>query len=148
MLIPFAKPLILLFLLLITACVANDKHDTVIESSALQASPDAFLQGESVLLTFPQKHPKNLAVRNPDGIWYSIHSPDDEVSILTLDDYNTMTELVLHTQTLEGIAWINGVKRKEKVFEVKGEYLVYMADNLETEPENTFYFMTKIIFNK
>jgi hypothetical protein len=39
---------------------------------------------------------------------------------------------------------VNGKKIKEKVFQKQGEYLVYMANNLEIEPENTFHLMTII----
>jgi len=46
-----------------------------------------------------------------------------------------------------GIIWQEGQKRKEKVFVKKSEYLIYFADNLEAEPENTFCFSQRIDYD-
>ena len=144
MLVASVKKSILLTLFFLTGCAIADMHDSEVKTSALQAYPRYISKGESIHLTFPQNHPKNIAIRNPSGNWYSIQDREEDVFVTPSKKYNIATELVLNTLVLEGVTWINGVKVKEKVFQKYGEYLIYMANNLETEPENTFHFMATI----
>ncbi len=148
MIITGVKKNIFLVLFVLTGCAISDMHNTEVKTSALQAYPANVSIGGNIHLKFPQNHPKNLAIRNPSGTWYSIQNNDDNIFLISNEKYNAATELFLKTQVLEGIAWINGKRVKEKVFQDVGEYLIYMANNLETEPENTFHFMAKVKFIK
>ncbi len=143
-LIPNSRKLLLLVFFIFTVFTGCNNKNPDSNTNALQATPEITSPGETISLTFPQDHPAYLAIRDPAGAWYSIQSPDDDVMMLTPEKYSATTNLSLHTQTLEGVTWVEGVKTKELVFKTRGEYLVYMADNLETEPENTFHFMTYI----
>ena len=142
------KIAVLFSLFYLTGCVANENHTQLVDSSALQANPGTILLGDSVLLKFPQKHPKNLSIQSPNGTWYSIHNTDNEISIISPEKYSHANELDLKTGELEGITWKNGIKMKQIVFKEHGKYLIYMADNMETEPENTFHFMQHILLHK
>lgn len=143
-LIEHFKKAILLCLFFIISCSANDKSDGLEMAGALQAQPESFISGEEILLSFPQHHPENIAIRIPSGVWYSIHSAEDSIQILSAEKYTVATRLLLDTENLVGVAWVNGVKVGAKVFRELGEYLIYMANNLETEPDNTFHFMVKV----
>lgn len=148
MLMESIKKSIIFVLVFISGCAVLGASDNQVKTSALQATPSHFSSGENVQLTFPKNHPNNLAIRNPSGIWYSIHNSDENVFILPSKEYKKITVLKLNTRVLDGVTWINGKKVKEKVFQKKGEYLIYMANNLETEPENTFHFMATVNLTK
>lgn len=49
---------------------------------------------------------------------------------------------------INGVKWDDGKRVVEPVFNAPGEYLFYMADNLETEPENTFHLMHTVTYRK
>ena len=142
----FNKFFLFLLVLLSGSVYAEKPRDN--NASGLQATPKSISTGENFRLTFPKLHPKKLSVRSPSKKWYSIQDGEEDIFIVSLKEYNSATELKINSKYLEGITWINGKKVKEKVFQIKGEYLIYMANNLETEPENTFHFMTMIKFVK
>jgi len=141
------KTLLFIFVLL-SGCAYAENPMGETKTVALQVHPKSISAGENFRLTFPQLHPRKLSIRTPSGGWYSIHDSDEGVFILPLKKYIKSTELKLNPLILQGITWVNGKKIKEKVFQKQGEYLVYMANNLETEPENTFHLMTIIKFIK
>jgi len=138
----------LFILVLLSGCAYAEKPVGENKTAALQVYPQSISVGENFRLTFPKLHPRKLSVRSPSGKWYSIQDSDEGVFIISSKEYNSATELKINPKTLKGITWINGKKVKEKVFQENGEYLVYMANNLETEPENTFHFSVSIIFGK
>ena len=138
----------LFILILLSECAYAENTLEKNETSALQASPNIISRGEHFLLTFPKLHPKNISVRSPSNKWYSIQDDDEGIFIISLEKYNSATELKINSKTLDGITWVNGKRVKEKVFKESGEYLIYMANNLETEPENTFHFSVSIVLKK
>lgn len=144
MLVTSIKKSFLFVLLLITGCAVAEISNNENKTSALQAYPRSIAAGESIRLKFPKNHPHNMAIRNPSGTWYSVQNSDDNIFVVSDKKYKAAKELLLNTLVLEGVTWTNGKKTKEKVFEKQGEYLIYMANNLETEPENTFHFMTTV----
>ena len=63
---------------------------------------------------------------------------------MTAQQYSQATSLKLRVGDVSGVTWIDGKKTEKKIFRVPGDYMIYMADNLETESENTFYLTTTI----
>jgi hypothetical protein len=57
-------------------------------------------------------------------------------------------ELVLDPLHFKGIRYDEnkGEQIEEKVFTIPGKYILYFADNTETEPENTFFRERTITF--
>lgn len=147
MFITNANKVILFVLVSLAGCAYADKPGDN-KVSALQVSPKSISTGENFLLTFPKLHPKHLSFRSPSGKWYSVQNNDEGVFIVSIKEYNSATELKVKSKTLMGVTWVKGKKVKEKVFQEYGEYLVYMANNIETEPENTFHFSTSIVLTK
>ena len=143
MFITNANKVILFVLVSLAGCAYAEN-----ETSALQVSPESISRGESFRLTFPKLHPKKISIRSPSKKWYSIQDSDEGMFIVSLKEYNSATELNINSKTLEGITWVNGKKVKEKLFQETGKYLIYMANNLETEPENTFHFSVSIVLKK
>lgn len=135
-----------LFLLVLMAC-SPDGEQTVTpdpNGGALQVSPEQISRGEIVTLSFPQDHPSGLAIRDPRGDWFYLQNVDDSNLLLSETEFRAADRLLLDTGSLVGAVWRDGKKVEELVFTLGGEYMVYMAENLETEPENTFHFMAKV----
>ena len=87
-----------------------------------------------------------MSIRDPQGVWHVVHDSDENIFILPEDEYAKARRIEISPSKLIGISWIEGKKVEGSVFSQPGEYLIYMADNLETEPENTFHFMGTVLF--
>ena len=118
----------------------------LINATPLKTEACYFSKGDAVTLKYPKRHPKNIAIQTPSGLWYSVQSVDDKISIMPQEDFQGSTELTLDPQSLVGVTFKDGVRVQENVFTQYGKYLIYMADNLETEPENTFNFKGAIFW--
>ena len=116
------------------------------EQGALKSSPRVLYRGDILTLTMPAQHPQGLAIKNPADDWYYIQDPTAPSQLMGKEDFSRLTHLVIPTAELEAVRWIGGRAEKAKVFTQTGEYLIYMADNLETEPENTFHFMATVYY--
>ena len=81
------------------------------------------------------------------GVWHVVHDSGEKVFILPEDEYVKARRIDVTPSKLTGISWINGKRFDGLVFGLPGEYLIYMADNLETEADNTFHFMGKVFLN-
>jgi hypothetical protein len=138
---------VLIFVTLLFSCdgMSNKTDDRIIgDSKALVLTPDKVKKSESFTLSFPKEHPKSIAIRTPGGVWYTIHDKEENIFVTTNKEFQNATSIQLVVTDVKGIKWENGKRVVESVFTEPGEYLVYMADNLETEPENTF-FLSKYI---
>jgi hypothetical protein len=74
-------------------------------------------------------HPENALIYRPDGktVW-----------LQTSTDFGNLSNWQITSGTI-GTVWINGKATAQKVIKGKGIYHLYIADNLETEPENTHF---------
>ena len=96
-----------------------------------------------ITLSLPIPHPKKMSVRTPAATWFVIYDPSEQISHIASPNFSTATSLDIDINSQLGTTWIDGNKQIEPIFKEKGEYLIYLADNLETEPENTFHFSEK-----
>jgi len=103
-------------------------------------SPTKASLGQKITVTLPQDHPLKMSIRDPKGVWHWVHEPEENILFLPYSDLKSTTQITLLTSKLRGVSWDNGKKVAGLVFNQPGEYLLYFADNLETEPENTFHF--------
>jgi hypothetical protein len=114
----------------------------------LKCEPSSFTLGDRIAITLPKPHPKGWAVKTPDGKW--IYLQDSSKKSLTLSNqyepgvFESKFEIKLNTKQLKGTIWKNGKAFVVHVFQKPGTYLLYFADNLETEPENTFFIRQKV----
>lgn len=115
-----------------TICVSND--DAV---NHLRVDEQALNKG-ILKISLPEKHPKNLAIKTPANEWYYLQDPTIPVQTIPQKTFESVSYLELDAINLEGVTWRDGKKIKERVFKENGKYLIYFADNLETEPDNTF----------
>jgi len=112
--------------------------------------PESFSIKEELIKTdilkihLPENRPKNLSIMNPSGKWFIIQSSDDSIEYMPQNKFAKEYTIEFRISKLEGVTWREGKKYLEPVFTEYGEYLIYFADNLETEPENTFNFSKRI----
>ncbi len=92
----------------------------------------------------PIDKPKSLAIRNPSGEWFVLQSQEESIEVMPQRLFDSVDKMEFKFETLEGVVWRGAVKSTELVFKKSGEYLIYFANNLETEPDNT-YFLQDII---
>ena len=115
------------------------------DQGALKCFPRVFSSNSEITLKLPQKHPRNLAVEDPAGNFYYVMG---DGGLVKYNDFVSGREIKLKVNDVKGILWVDGKAEVRNVFEMPGEYTLYMADNLETEPENTFFMEVKVFFRK
>lgn len=133
------KKVALLFCIVffISACSFNSST----ESSALKVIE---LSEERFQLVLPKEHPKGFSIKDPNGKWFVLQDKEAEIFLSGLD-FEKATNVLVNTRSLKGVVWEGGTRIEKNVFSIEGEYLLYLADNLETEMENTFSM--SVIYN-
>ncbi len=107
--------------------------------------PSEISHDQKFTITLPREHPSKMSIRDPKGVWHWVHNVEEEIYFLPSVEFEEATKFIISPSKIRGVSWINGKKVDSLIFNYPGEYLVYFADNLETEPENTFYFMGKVV---
>lgn len=95
-------------------------------------------------ISLPNERPKNLAIKDPDGQWFVLQDEAESIESFPQSTFDTVKIMKLDMKEVMGTVWRDGVKSEELVFKESGKYLIYFANNLETEPENTFSFQSYI----
>ena len=57
-----------------------------------------------------------------------------------------MTRFDFVPEKLTGTVWLNGLSTLQRVFRGSGRYVFYFADNMDTEPENTYAMALSVQF--
>lgn len=156
-------PSILVPLLMLVGCESATDVGSAAPSGAVPAQVDRVIsddgilkfntkslnKGETLIITMPVPHPKEMAIRAPDKRWYYIQVENEGAGEMLMPgtQFAALTKLEFDTSQLEARYWSDGKAMRGKVFTQTGEYLIYMADNLETEPENTLSFASIIRYN-
>jgi hypothetical protein len=105
------------------------------------------LRGDSVAtLTIGGQHPTGFAVRRPDGSWVDLAG--DGVVYTSLENFSALAKFVFLPEVLIGTEWIDGRPTERRVFLGAGRYIFYFANNLDTEPENTYSIALAVEFVK
>ncbi len=119
---------------------------SILDDGILKFNSKNLHKGDKLTITMPLPHPKELAIRVPNGRWYYLHLEYEGASemLMRSEQFAALKQLEFDTQQLEARYWDNGKAMHGKVFTQTGNYLIYMADNLETEPENTLSFASII----
>jgi len=137
----------LFFCMFILSC-----SQTLSVSSNSNAYPPVFSIDKSKInkgilkVNLPKIRPENMSIMSPNGTLYIIQSKADSIETISNKNFMKNKSIEFEIPNLMGITWKKGKKIKEKVFIDSGEYIIYFANNLETEPENTFNFSEKVIY--
>ena len=110
--------------------------------------PSEISLDQKITVKLPKQHPLKMSIRDPKGVWHWVQDAEEDILFLPYSDFKEATRITILPSQVRGVSWINGKRLDGLVFNHLGEYLVYIADNLETEPENTFHFMGKVVLIK
>ncbi len=103
------------------------------------ASPiDCKVTDEStVIVTMEIPHPNHALVYRPNGetVWLQTSSEYIHKQVL---NFSELKILVISSES-KGTVWVNGKVTVQPIIKGKGKYHLYIAENLETEPENTYF---------
>lgn len=135
---------ILVVITTLSSCGARNNHDHSGDGS-FYVNEKLIAKGE-LLITLPKERPENFAIQTPKGEWFVLQDSSDSIEIMPQSRFNSIKTMQFEVSTLMGAVWRDGVKSKEYVFQYSGTYLIYFANNLETEPENTFSFQQSIVY--
>jgi len=155
--------LILAAMVFFVACDSDNKPETETSSGTVSKQMNKVLhddeilkfnskilyKGDEISISLPLPHPKELAIKSPNGTWFYLHveNEGDSEMLMPKEKFAALKQLNLDTSKLEARYWDNGKAMRGKVFGVTGAYLIYMADNLETELDNTLHFSSIIQYN-
>ncbi|GEM_PF-4737186 len=112
---------------------------TLLLVSISHASPiDCKVIDEStVIVTMEIPHPNHAIVHRPGGetVWLQT-SP--EFIHKQVSNFSRLKTWVISSES-KGTVWVNGKATVQPIIKGKGKYHLYIAENTETEPENTYF---------
>lgn len=148
----YAKSVFLIFAVLSALnCYAADvKSPERLKANKAQLviKPGVITANAVITISFPRQHPQKMSIKSPSGEWFVVHEESEKIYLLPKDEFSCATSVQKKVAEITGVKWIDGKRVIGPVFNEPGEYLVYMADNLETEPENTFYLTGTVVYRK
>lgn len=107
---------------------------------------EAALSNGILRIFLPEEVPKKLAIQTPKGEWFILQEAEEAIEIMPQARFESVNIMEFKIDKLIGTTWRESRRVTELVFKYPGNYLVYFADNLETEPENTFCLQQTIRF--
>ena len=140
--------MVLAVLVVIASCSLLSDQDN------FQHKPYSFDIDEKVIhegllrIYLPEEVPKNLAIQNPYGEWFVLQETEESIEIMPQSEFESIKIMEFQIEKLKGVTWRESNRVTELVFQSPGAYLVYFADNLETEPDNTFSLQKTVQFKK
>jgi hypothetical protein len=112
---------------------------TLFWASISFASPiDCKVTDEStVIVTMEIPHPNHVLAYRPDGeiVWLQT---GPEYIHKQLPNFSELKTWIITSES-KGTVWVNGKATIQPIIKGKGRYHLYIAENIETEPENTYF---------
>ena len=103
----------------------------------------SFSSDTKLTIKLGDTHPDHLLIFSPEEYVYYFYETGN-----VYEEIVFKRELVLDPSNFKGIRYDEntGEKVEELVFSTPGKYILYFANNTETEPENTFFRERTITF--
>jgi len=112
---------------------------TLLWASLSQASPIyCEVSGKgTVIVTMKTPHPNHALVNRPNGetVWLQT---EPEYIHKQIPNFSELKTWVI-TPESTGTVWVDGKATVQPIINGKGKYNLYIAENTETEPENTYF---------
>ena len=110
-------------------------YSTTAYASPIDCTVDNDTKTVTIKMSTP--HPNHALIYQPDGTVVWLQSGPEYIHP-QLKDFSHVAVYEI-TQESVGTVWNDGGAAIEKVISGSGRYHFYVADNIETEPENTYY---------
>ncbi len=111
--------------------------------SALTCSPDTLYQGDTLRLYMATPHGGQLAIIDPDGIYFFVvyeQPMPGKPSLMPTDEFATRDSLLIATAETKAAPWVSGRDQNELIFTKPGRYTALLAHKLETDaPQPPLY---------
>lgn len=101
---------------------------------AVHVCPTELRKDSAATLTLGARHPKEFAIRRPDNTWVYLAVAGEWSE--SIAGFATLSRFDFVPRDLTGFDFGKG---HQPVFTMPGQYLFYFADNVETEPDNTYW---------
>ena len=142
----YIKHIVVILTILMVSCSINTKSNGSQPNSSTFYIDKKIIDDGILRIHMPVGAPKNLAIQNQNGEWFVLQDSKESIETMPQKQFESSTILEFKIDRLQGVIWRDSKKVSELVFKSSGTYLIYFADNLETEPENTFSLQEFIKF--
>ena len=144
----YTKFIIFYFLVIIASCSLSYNQDNLkYKLNSFDVDDQALNEG-ILRIYLPEEVPKNLAIQAPNGEWFVLQESENSIEIMPQMDFESAKLMEFRIEKLKGVTWRESKRFTELIFKSPGTYLIYFADNLETEPTNTFSLQKSVSFKK
>lgn len=94
-------------------------------------------ENNAVIVKMEMPHPKEALIYRPGGetVWLQI---EGALAHQQIEDFEYLREWSINSSTV-GTVYKEGKPYVEPIINSKGIYHLYIANNIETEPENTYF---------
>jgi len=144
----YIKLIVFTCLSAIVSCSLSSNSEQSAYKPNIFAVEEGALSKGILRIYLPEEAPKNLAIQTPSGEWFVLQESEESIEIMPQARFESLKIMEFKIEKLKGVTWRESKRVTELVFKYPGDYLVYFADNLETEPENTFSLQETIGFKK
>ena len=120
---------------------------SVSKSAGVSVSQTHISEDQEFSIMLPAGHPQKMAIFTPNSRFYILHSQEQGISLWDGSEPAEAKTVKINPRTLAGVTWLEGVRTSALVFRAKGVYRFYLADNLETEPENSNSRSIEVTYN-
>ena len=121
------------------SCKKTEKKNNFVSSFTTEAEPIACItkNDNTVVVKMTLPHPKEALVQRPSGktVWLQA---DDKLAHEQIENFEFLEKWTI-TSTTVGTVFTDGIPKEEPIIKEKGRYHLYIADNTETERENTYF---------
>lgn len=144
----YLKTILVSCIIVITSCSSqSNSTNQNVELNAFYIEEKAL--SENILrIHLPDEKPKCLSIKTPSGEWFVLQDHQESIEIMPQALFDSTNKLEFKIKNLEGTIWRESKKTTDLIFKSSGKYLIYFANNLETEPENTFSLQKIINYKK
>lgn len=104
------------------------------------------LDGKTVMVAMIAPHPSEALIDRPNGetVWLQMN---EDLKHEQIEDFENLTEWHINKNTL-GTVYVDGAPEAQPIITVKGRYHLYIAENTETERDNTHHMECYFTINE
>jgi uncharacterized FlgJ-related protein len=112
---------------------------SILSVGAVKANPiKCEVSGDyTVAVTMDTPHPNHALMHRPSGETVWLQTSPDFIH-KQMANFSSVRNWIINSES-EGTIWVNGKATIQPIIKGKGKYNLYVAENTETERENTYF---------